>query len=558
MMAFSTSTPFLVTPAYSERSTLCTTTSCSSANKLVLNPAHPHSQGRHIVQVRGGGRADQTLGRKVRRLRDQKKCAAFCGLTVRKELLGGDGPALAGGVQPLKGKRHGRRPETQTCRASAYPSAPARRPYTAVLIIPTGVGAAIGGFAGDALPVARTVSSVVDCLITHPNVLNGAMLYWPLPNTLYVEGFGLDAFARGDWALRPVHQNRIGIILDSAIEPDLRLRHMQVADAAQATLGLDIGGVAVTDSPLGVEKWIDNETGKSTGRLWNPDGLLDAVKYLVDECGAEAIAVVGRFPDDAEEELVDYRQGQGVDALAGVEAVISHMVVERFGIPCAHAPALAPLSLQEVSPRSAAEEIGYTFFPCVLAGLSRAPQFVPRGSPVSVQNGPVNHQNGPVRQDDGRGVAGAVLGEDVDAVIVPADACGGVGTLAFSRGVLGKKPPLIIAVGENETVLEDTPGRVGLNAIHVANYWEAVGVLAAHKAGVRPDALRKDGTLTLSAVELKPKDLETKRRLKGAEGARQAQNEPPLGNDLMHSVLNRLLEKEAPTSTPGSWKLTGD
>jgi hypothetical protein len=48
---------------------------------------------------------------------------------------------------------------------------------------------------------------------------------------------------------------------------------------------------------------------------------------------------------------------QGVDALAGVEAVISHMVVENFGIPCAHAPALAPLSLQEVSPRSAAEEV---------------------------------------------------------------------------------------------------------------------------------------------------------------------------------------------------------
>lgn len=32
------------------------------------------------------------------------------------------------------------------------------------------MGAAIGGFAGDALPVARALSSVVDCLITHPNV----------------------------------------------------------------------------------------------------------------------------------------------------------------------------------------------------------------------------------------------------------------------------------------------------------------------------------------------------------------------------------------------------
>lgn len=38
------------------------------------------------------------------------------------------------------------------------------------MIVPTGIGAAIGGYAGDALPVARTLSSVVDCLIAHPNV----------------------------------------------------------------------------------------------------------------------------------------------------------------------------------------------------------------------------------------------------------------------------------------------------------------------------------------------------------------------------------------------------
>lgn len=38
------------------------------------------------------------------------------------------------------------------------------------MIVPTGVGAAIGGYAGDALPVVRALSSVVDCLISHPNV----------------------------------------------------------------------------------------------------------------------------------------------------------------------------------------------------------------------------------------------------------------------------------------------------------------------------------------------------------------------------------------------------
>jgi len=84
-----------------------------------------------------------------------------------------------------------------------------RRPYTSVLIVPTGVGAAVGGFAGDALPVARTLAAVSDRVISHPNVLNAAMLYWPMPNTLYVEGYALDRFAEGSWALQPVHQNKV-------------------------------------------------------------------------------------------------------------------------------------------------------------------------------------------------------------------------------------------------------------------------------------------------------------------------------------------------------------
>jgi hypothetical protein len=103
--------------------------------------------------------------------------------------------------------------------------------YTAVMIIPTGIAASIGGYAGDGLPSARLIASVVDTLITHPNVVNGAMLYWcdcdcktcytihytlhytlifehfglsrPIENLLYVEGYSLDEFARGTLALRP-------------------------------------------------------------------------------------------------------------------------------------------------------------------------------------------------------------------------------------------------------------------------------------------------------------------------------------------------------------------
>ncbi|HEY9876936.1 MAG TPA: DUF3326 domain-containing protein [Leptolyngbyaceae cyanobacterium] len=333
----------------------------------------------------------------------------------------------------------------------------AHRPYTAVLIIPTGIGAAIGGYAGDALPVARAIAQVADNLITHPNVLNGAQLYWPLPNAYYVEGYGLDQFAAGRWGLRPVHRNRIGLVLDQAIEDDLRWRHLQAADAARATLGLELTDYVVTDAPLGVSLKTAN-SGATWGTIEQPDSLLRAVERLI-AVGADAIAVVARFPDDSgSEALQNYRQGQGVDPLAGAEAVISHLVVRTFQVPCAHAPALTPLPLAPtLSPKSAAEEIGYTFLPCVLAGLSRAPQFV-RQAPAIAQD---------------------LWADQVDAVILPATAFGGSAVMSLSR-----TKACIIAVGENTTTMQVPPEKLGIQAIHVASYLEAIGVVAAHKAGV--------------------------------------------------------------------------
>ena len=337
------------------------------------------------------------------------------------------------------------------------------RPYTAMLIVPTGVGAAIGGYAGDAMPVARAISQVVDRLITHPNVMNGAQLYWPLTNTLYVEGYGLDQMAAGDWGLRPVQQNKIGLVLDQAIEPELKLRHLQVADAARATLGLNLTDYVTTDAPLGVELRTAS-SGATWGTIERPDSLLRAVEKLRD-AKAEAIAVVVRFPDDeGSEALQHYRQGQGVDPLSGAEAVISHLVVRNFRLPCAHAPALLPLPIDpSLSPRSAAEELGHTFLPCVLVGLSRAPQFIQR------------HQR-PQSQD--------IWADQIDALILPATACGGSAALSLSQS-----KTQIITVRANATRLNVTAQKLGMQVIAADSYLEAVGLLAAHRAGVHPGAL---------------------------------------------------------------------
>lgn len=352
------------------------------------------------------------------------------------------------------------------------------RPYTVVLIIPTGIGATIGGYAGDGLPVARAIAQVADTLITHPNVLNGAQLYWPMSNTLYVEGYALDQFAAANWGLQPVHQNRVGLLLDQAIEPELRLRHLQVADAARATLGLTLTDYVITDAPLNVELRTSS-SGASWGTIGNPDSLLRAAERLITEAKAEAIAVVARFPEAENTAVLEaYRHGQGVDPLAGAEAVISHLIVRHFKIPCAHSPALSPLPLDpELSPRSAAEELGYTFLPCVLVGLSRAPQLVTSATP------------------------GTIWADQVDAVVVPATACGGSAILSLSRTNLPwHVSTQIITVAENQTRMQVSPEQLGINAVQVNSYLEALGILVAHKAGVNPNALRPH---LLSLKELK-------------------------------------------------------
>ncbi len=103
--------------------------------------------------------------------------------------------------------------------------------------------------------------------------------------------------------------------------------------------------------------------------------MLRAADTLINKAGANALAVVARFPDETDEEADrNYRMGKGVDAIAGAETIISHLIVREFQIPAAHAPAFLPPDLAvDLSPRSAAEEIGYTFLPSVLVGLHRAP-----------------------------------------------------------------------------------------------------------------------------------------------------------------------------------------
>lgn len=82
--------------------------------------------------------------------------------------------------------------------------------FNAVLIIPTGIGAEIGGHSGDGGPVARLLASACDNLITHPNVVNASDINELPENGLYVEGSVITRLLMGTICLQKVRSNKIG------------------------------------------------------------------------------------------------------------------------------------------------------------------------------------------------------------------------------------------------------------------------------------------------------------------------------------------------------------
>ena len=71
----------------------------------------------------------------------------------------------------------------------------------------------------------------------------------------------------------------------------------------------------------------------------------------------------------------DYENGDGVDIVGGVEAVISHYLSKKLLCPCVHAPAFEDITItdRQVNAKVSAEYITPTFLPCLLFGLKNAP-----------------------------------------------------------------------------------------------------------------------------------------------------------------------------------------
>jgi hypothetical protein len=354
------------------------------------------------------------------------------------------------------------------------PAGLAERPFhpgkTAVVsIIPTGVGCSIGGYAGDAAPVTSLLAATADYLVTNPNAVNASDFIHLASNILYTEGLCIDMMLKGEIDLHVPFANRIGLIVEHAGDAALDAV-FNVVNTVRAVHGVDIVDCIVTPGPIG-SRCVKNRSGAYVGTVDHPEVLLDACRQLIDQ-GANAIAVTTQIQGLPADEYVQHFAGTGEpNPMGGVEAVISHLIVDRFRIPAAHAPMinLKQLDLEDrvVDARGGGEMASVSGLACVLIGLRQAPQIerTPRLRAADLIN--VNN---------------------VLAVVAPATCLGGVPVLcAIDRGIP------VIAVESNETILAVTGSSLGIEdgVIEARSYTEAAGLLLALRHGIAPGSLTR-------------------------------------------------------------------
>ena len=320
---------------------------------------------------------------------------------------------------------------------------------TVSFIVPTGIGAKIGGFAGDASSYARKFAKHFN-VIVNPNVVNAALFSGITNNMIYCEGYFLGEFFANNINLKKINNHKIGVIFDRSINKNILNIHINTINAIKTVYDYDILPYVITDEEVGVRFYKD-ESGGSFGDILNSKTLIEAGLKL-KSFGATEICVICNFNDDELDDDSDYIQGQGVDIVGGVEAIISHFMSKELQIMTVHAPAFSNVEIEKriINPKSAAEYVTLTYLPCLFFGLQYAYK--------------------PVLTKD----KNSINVKDVKALILPYDALGSKLVLnALNNNVK------VIAVKENTSCINATAKNLGLenDIIEIPTYKECLDYL---------------------------------------------------------------------------------
>jgi hypothetical protein len=344
--------------------------------------------------------------------------------------------------------------------------------FRAVLLIPTGIGAALGGHSGDGGPLARLLAGACDTLITHPNVVNGADINALPENGLYVEGSVITRFLAGSVGLQPVRSNRVMMVIDDHRDPFFSEAAINSVSAARAAMGMDCPLVLKMQDKV-LMRSLYASSGRAVGRIEHLQRLCEVLSEHRDRYDAVAISSMIQVPEHFHGDYFREDMAEMVNPWGGVEAMLTHAVSVLFDVPSAHSPMLASKAILDldvgvVDPRKSAETVSTTFLHCILQGLHKSPRIVPS---AAVHGSP-----------------GLLTAADVSCLVIP-DGCVGLPTLAaLEQGIP------VIAVKENTncmkndlTALPWQPGKLFV----VDNYLEAVGVMSALRSGVALDSVRR-------------------------------------------------------------------
>ena len=345
------------------------------------------------------------------------------------------------------------------------------RDYTAVLIVPTGIGAVLGGHAGDAGPVARMLAACCDTLITHPNVVNASDVMELPENGLYVEGSILSRLLMGTVGLERVRSNRVLVVCDP--HPDQRIMDLTVnaVSAARASMGIDCARVVRMAKPIVMRSFWGRGGARAVGEVDHIERLCSVLETFRGDYDAVALSSRVEVPPEYH---LEYYTGAGrmVNPWGGVEAMLTHAISSLYDVPCAHAPMVESMEVLQlepgvVDPRMAAEAISCSYLLSCLKGLSRAPRVLTDQADLDQP--------------------GVITAADVSCMIIP-DGCLGLPTLAACRQGI----PVIAVAAKTlmECDISELPFRPG-QLILAKNYVEAAGCMMALRAGVTLDAVRR-------------------------------------------------------------------
>jgi len=347
------------------------------------------------------------------------------------------------------------------------------REFNAVLLVPTGIGALIGGHAGDAAPVSRLLASVCDHLITHPNVVNASDINEMAENTLYAEGSVICRLLMGTVGLQKVRSNRVLTVIEKHPSDELFVNGaINAVNAARASAGLDCSQILVLDPAMRLISEY-SPSGRAVGKVEQLEHLVSELRACRADYDTVAISSIIKIPTRKLHAQYFESHGEMINPWGGVEAIFTHTLSSLLNVQTAHSPMIedqlvSNMDVGVVDARQAAEAISFTYMQCILKGLQRAPRLV-------TDSRAMQH-------------ASVITAADISCLVIP-DGCIGLPTLAaLEQGIP------VIAVRENTNIMRNdlTTLPWSRNQLHVVgNYLEALGVMAALKGGLAMDTLRR-------------------------------------------------------------------